>query len=186
MRAAAGPLAIGGAFIALASCPLLIHVALLAGGWAGIAPASGTARAVDIGLVAVPVTIHTVIYTALLAAFGMSLRPGRVALITVLARRMHGAIPDDMATYTRGVTWAWCGFFGAQLATSLVLFLWAPIAAWSLFVNVLDLPLIVLMFVAEHAYRMVHLRNPPRYTMSDVRRMMGHIKNMVLKQASSD
>jgi hypothetical protein len=53
-------------------------------------------------------------------------------------------------------------------------------------VNVLDLPLIMLMFVAEHAYRMVHLRNPPRYTMSDVRRMMGHIKNMVLKQASSD
>ena len=56
----------------------------------------------------------------------------------------------------------------------------------SAFVNILDLPLIVLMFVAEHAHRMVHLRNPPRYTMSDARRMMGHIKNMVLKQASSD
>ena len=186
MRAVVGPLARGGALIALAFCPLLIHVALSADGWAGIAPASGTARVVDIGLVAVPATLHTVVYTALLATFGLSLRPGRVTLVTVLARRMHGAIPDDMAAYTRGVTWTWCGFFGAQLATSLALFLWAPIAAWSLFVNVLDLPLIVLMFMAEHAYRMVHLRNPPRYTMSDARRMMGHIKNMVLKQASSD
>jgi len=164
----------------------LIHVALSDHGWAGIAPASGTARVVDIGLVAVPATLHTVVYTALLAAFGLSLRPGRVALVTVLAGKLHGAIPDDMAAYTRGVTWAWCGFFGAQLATSLALFLWAPIAAWSLFVNVLGLPLIILMFAAEHAYRMVHLRNPPRYTMSDVRRMMGHIKNMVLKQAGSD
>jgi hypothetical protein len=186
MRALAGTLARGGAFIALACCPLLIHVALSADGWAGIAPASGPGQLVDVGLVAVPGTIHTVVYTALLVTFGLSLRPGRVALVTELARRMHGSIPDDMAAYTRGVTWAWCGFFGAQLATSLALFLWAPIAAWSLFVNVLDLPLIVLMFMAEHAYRMVHLRNPPRYTMSDARRMMGHIKNMVLKQASSD
>ena len=177
---------IGGAFIALASCPLLIHLALSADGWAGIAPASGTARAVDFGLVAVPATLHTVVYTALLTTFSLSLRPGRTALVTALARRMHGAIPDDMAAYTRGVTWAWCGFFAAQLAASLALFLWAPIAAWSLFVNVLDLPLIVLMFVAEHAYRMVHLRNPPRYSMSDVRRMMGHIKSMLLSQAGSD
>jgi uncharacterized membrane protein len=164
----------------------LIHVALSAYGWTGITPTSGAARVVDIGLVAVPATLHTVVYTALLATFGLSLRPGRVALVTVLARKLHGAIPDDMAAYTRGVTWAWCGFFGAQLATSLALFLWAPISAWSLFVNVLGLPLIILMFVAEHAYRMVHLRDPPRYTMSDVRRMMGHIKNMVLKQAGSD
>lgn len=185
MRDVVGPLAKGGALIALASCPLLIHLALSANVRAEIAPASGTARVVDIGLVAVPATLHTVAYTALLAAFGLSLRPGRVALVTMLARRMHGAIPDDMAAYTRGVTWAWCGFFGAQIATSLALFLWAPIAAWSLFVNVLNLPLIMLMFVAEYAYRMIHLRNPPRYTMSEVRRMMGHIKKMVLKQADS-
>ena len=186
MRDVLGLLARAGALIALGSGPLLIHVALSAPGWTPIAPASATARVVDIGLVAVPATLHTVIYTALLAAFGLSLRRGRVALVTALARRIHGAIPDDMAAYTRGVTWVWCGFFGAQPATSLALFLWAPISAWSLFVNVLGLPLIILMFVAEHAYRMVHLRNPPRYTMSDVRRMMGHIKNMILTQAGSD
>jgi uncharacterized membrane protein len=185
VRAVAGPLAKGGILVALAFCPLLIHVALSADGWTGIAPASSTARVVDIGLIAVPATVHTVVYTSLLLAFGLSLRPGRVALITALARKMHGTIPEDMARYTRGVTWLWCGFFAAQLCTSLALFLWAPITAWSVFVNVLGLPLIILTFTAEHAYRMVHLPNPPRYTAADVRRMMGHIKDIALKQASS-
>ena len=185
MRVVAGSLAKGGVLIALASCPLLIHVALSTDGWAGIASTSNAARFVDISLVAVPATLHTVIYTALLATFGMTLRPGRDALVTALARKLHGAIPDEMETYTRSVTWAWCCFFAAQLATSLALFLWASTAAWSLFVNVLGMPLLVLMFMAEHAYRMVHLRDPPRYTISDVRRMMGYIKDIVLKHASS-
>jgi hypothetical protein len=32
---------------------------------------------------------------------------------------------------------------------------------------------------------MVHLRDPPQYTISDARRMMGYIKDIVLKRASS-
>jgi uncharacterized membrane protein len=185
VRAVAGPLARGGFLLALALCPLLIHMALSADGWAGIAAASDTAKFVDFGLIAVPVMIHTVVYTTLLLAFGLSLRRGRVALVTALARKMHGTIPDDMARYTRGVTLAWCCFFAAQLGTSLALFLWAPIAVWSLFINVLNLPLFILMFTAEHAYRMVHLPNPPRYTAADVKRMMRHIKDIALNQASS-
>jgi len=140
MRVVAGSLAKGGVLIALASCPLLIHVALSTDGWAGIASTSNAARFVDISLVAVPAALHSVIYTALLATFGMTLRPGRDALVTALARKLHGAIPDEMETYTRSVTWVWCCFFAAQLATSLALFLWASTAAWSLFVNVLDMP----------------------------------------------
>ena len=183
MRAAPGPLVKGAVLVTLASFPLAIHVALANGGWPGMGAAS--AQVVGTGLVTVSATIHTAVYTALLAAFGMSLLPGREALITALARKMHGTIPDDMAVYTRGVTWAWCGFFAAQLAISLALFLWAPVAAWSLFVNALDLPLLVLMFTAEHAYRMAHLSNPPRYTLSDVRRMMRYIKDGILQRASS-
>ncbi len=185
MRAAPGQLVKGAALIALASCPLLVHVALATGSWPGTGSSAGAAAIVDLSLVTVSASIHAVVYTALLVTFGMTLLPGRVALVTALARKMHGTIPDDMAAYTRGVTWAWCVFFAAQLATSLTLFLWAPIAAWSLFVNVLALPLLVLMFVAEHAYRMVHLPNPPRYTLSDVRRMMRYIKDGILQRASS-
>jgi uncharacterized membrane protein len=41
---------------------------------------------------------------------------------------------------------------------SLLLFAFAPLPAWSLFVNVLSLPLIVAMFVAEYIYRVLRYR----------------------------
>lgn len=173
MRLAARPLAKAAFFVVLACAPLLIHIALSASGL------------VSLGLVAASATVHALIYAALLAIFGSTLLPRRDALITALARKMYGAIPDEMAVYTRGVTWAWCGFFVAQLGTSLALFLWAPVAAWSIFVNVLNLPLLALMFAAEHAVRMVHLHNPPRHTVADVIRMIGYIKQGVSDRARS-
>ena len=99
---------------------------------------------------------HALIYAGLLAFFGGTLRPGRVDLVTGLARRLRGPLEPEMEAYTRGVTRAWCGFFAFQLAASALLLLFAPAEAWSLFVNVLDAPLIGLMFLSELAVR--HLR----------------------------
>jgi len=182
MRLSAGSLARGGGLVALGLCPVLLHLAVVAGG-ASAGPASGIDRAVDLGLVAVSAVPHTVIYATLLAAFGATLLPGRDALVTALARKMYGSLSPAMAAYTRGVTWAWCGFFTAQLATSLALFLWAPIAVWSVFVNVLNAPLFALMFAAEHACRLVFLADAPRHSPADVLRMIGYIKDGIWKRA---
>ena len=98
------------------------------------------------------------VYCALLWMFARTLAPGREALVTALARHVHGTLPDEITAYTRQVNWAWCLFFGAMALTSLLLFALAPLALWSLFVNVLSLPLIAAMFVAEYAYRVLRYR----------------------------
>jgi uncharacterized membrane protein len=141
-------------------------------------------RAVQPSLVAAAAVPHTIVYLGLLAVFGTSLLPGRDALVTALARHMHGPIRDDMAAYTRKLTWLWCGFFAAQLSASLLLLLFAPLATWSFFVNVLNLPLLVLMFVAEYALRGFGLRNPPRHGLAYMTGMAAFIREKMSKQPS--
>jgi uncharacterized membrane protein len=97
----------------------------------------------------------------LLWFFGRTLRPGRDALITRLARRVHGGLPPDMEGYTRRLTVAWCVFFAAQVAVSVLLFAFASIDAWSIFINILNVPLVVLMFIGEYFYRVVRYRDFP-------------------------
>lgn len=119
---------------------------------------------------------YAVIYSLLLAAFAATLLPGREALITKLARKLRGPLPPEIVAYTRAVTWAWCLFFAAQLLCSFALLTWAPIRVWSFFVNMLNLPLILLMFVAEYAFRLAFLRDPPRYKLSDFAPMVAYIR----------
>lgn len=91
--------------------------------------------------------------------FGRTLTPSHEALITQLARRIHGAdFTPAIATYTRQATWAWVFFFVAMALTSVLLFFAAPLESWSFFVNVLYLPLLGLMFVLEYAARRYRLR----------------------------
>jgi uncharacterized membrane protein len=91
--------------------------------------------------------------------FGRTLFPPHEALITQLARRLHRSdFTPRIASYTRRVTWAWVGFFLAMALISIVLFAAASIEAWSFFINVLYLPLLGLMFVAEYAVRRYCLR----------------------------
>jgi uncharacterized membrane protein len=98
------------------------------------------------------------VYGTLLWMFARTLAPGREALVTSLARHVHGTLPDEITAYTRQVNWAWCVFFAAMVLTSLLLFAFASLPAWSLFVNVLSLPLIAAMFVAEYVYRVLRYR----------------------------
>jgi uncharacterized membrane protein len=185
MNRSAGLVAKCAALVALGLCPMLLHVTLAAGGGTPGASAPGMARFVDGSLVAASAVPHTLIYLALFATFGITLLPRRDPFITALARKMYGAVSDEMAVYTRGVTWAWTCFFAAQPAISLLLYLSAPVYVWSLFVNVLNLPLVALMFAAEHAYRTTHLRDAPHHSLADIKRMAGYIKDIILKQASA-
>jgi uncharacterized membrane protein len=101
---------------------------------------------------------HIGVYLFLLWLFGRTLLPGREALITRVARHVHGTLPADHECYSRHVTTAWCVFFAGMALTSLLLFILAPLAVWSVFANLLNVPLVVAMFLAEYLYRI--LRHP--------------------------
>ena len=126
---------------------------------------------------------HALIYLALLGVFVASLMPGREAIITILARNVRGVLPPPVVLYTRRVTLAWCCFFTAQLLGSALLFLFAPLAAWSLFVNILNLPLVIAMFTAEYIYRQWRHAHEPPDRFSDVFRMVRQIKQAVTAHA---
>ena len=110
---------------------------------------------------------HAVIYLSLLWLFGQTLWRGKEPLVTRLARRVHGVLPPELAAYTRRVTWAWCIFFAAQIIVSALLFRFASLNAWSLFINVLNFPLLALMFIIEYAYRAMRHRGFPHSSLFD-------------------
>jgi hypothetical protein len=128
---------------------------------------------------------HWSIYTGLLLTFAMTLRPGREALLTFMARKLHGTISEEVRNYTRRVTYVWCGFFALQLATSVALFVFAPLVVWSFFVNVLDLPLVATMFLAEYLFRIHWLQNPPRHSLAAIVSMIGDVRKAREEWASS-
>lgn len=104
---------------------------------------------------------HAAIYLSLFWLFARTLKPGREPLVTTFARRVHGTLPPEMAAYTRRVTLAWCVFFIAQPLVSAALLAGTTLAAWSFFINMLNLPLLLLMFAGEYAYRIVRHRRFP-------------------------
>lgn len=109
---------------------------------------------------------HVGAYAFMLWLFGHTLFNGGDALVTRLARLIHGTLPPEIEAYTRNVTRAWCLFFAGMGLTSLLLFLFAPLALWSVFANLLNLPLIVLMFLAEYLYR---IRRYPDFSHASIR-----------------
>lgn len=110
-------------------------------------------RAARTSLAAAAALSHAALYGGLLLLFVGSLRPGRTPLVTALADRLHGPLPNAVVAYTRRVTWLWVGVFVGQLTASALLLALAPERVWSLFVNVLDLPLVGLVFALEYAWR---------------------------------
>ena len=90
-------------------------------------------------------------------AFGATLRTGQTPLVSRLAALVHGQLSPALARYTRQVTWAWTMYFSASVVASLLLFWLAPVAVWSVFANLLGLPLLILMFVAEYGVRLCAL-----------------------------
>jgi uncharacterized membrane protein len=114
---------------------------------------------------------HAAIYMGLLAVFGVSLFPGREPIVTFFARTIHGDISREIETYTRRVTWVWCGFFGLQLAGSALLLTMAPLSWWSIFVNILNLPLVAALMLGEKVTRRFWVSDPPREYLRDFLRM---------------
>jgi uncharacterized membrane protein len=86
--------------------------------------------------------------------FGISLAAGRVPLCSRIAGLIHGPLDARLARYTRQATQAWTIYFVCITCASILLFACAPIALWSVFANLLSVPLIALMFVSEYLVRL--------------------------------
>ena len=96
---------------------------------------------------------HVLMFVALGAAFGVTLRPGQEALCTRLARAVQGPLSADAERYSRAVTLAWALFCAVLVAASTLLFFLGPLDAWSVFANLLTLPLVGGMFLVEALVR---------------------------------
>lgn len=90
-------------------------------------------------------------------AFARTLRAGQQPMVSRFAAIIHGSLSPALARYTRQVTWAWTLYFAVMTTLSLLLFWLAPVSVWSAFANLLNLPLLVVMFSAEYAARLVLL-----------------------------
>ena len=115
-----------------------------------------------IGLLMVNGVSNATLNLFLLWLFGRTLLRGKVPLISQISRHINGELKPEVVEYTRHVTIAWCIFFALQVIISLLLYVFAPVAAWSFFINVLNLPLLILMFVGEKTYRTVRFPNHPK------------------------
>jgi uncharacterized membrane protein len=97
---------------------------------------------------------------ALCWLFGRTLVGGRVPLIARFALMEQPALSDELARYTRTLTWLWTLLFAACAAVSLALALSGNRDAWSLFTNLVNYLLVAALFLGELAYRRVRF---PRY-----------------------
>jgi len=160
-----------GAMLALA--PMLIGAVVLIWRWTG-APQAVLAAAAACYLLSFYWPLLTQNFTAiyllqecgfyaiLAAGFATSLQRGRVPLCTRLADKVHGPLSAQELRYTRRVTVAWLVFFLLNIALSVLLFEFASLRHWSLFVNFCSIPLVLLMFAAEYAVRRVVLPRAQR------------------------
>lgn len=129
---------------------------LLAAAFAGLVYGLLAQHQMRVGLIAVNGMWHASMNLFMLWLFARTLRQGRVPLITQVARHLDGGVaPPGMDAYTRNVTIAWSLFFAAQLLVSATLYLFAPLPVWSLFINVLNAPLLALMFGGEYMVRVL-------------------------------
>lgn len=97
---------------------------------------------------------HAGMQALLAVAFGRSLLAGQVPMVSRFAAIVHGDLSPALARYTRQVTWAWTSYFVVIATLSVLLFWLAPVAVWSVFANLLNLPLLMLMFAAEYGARL--------------------------------
>ena len=165
----------------------LVPVACVAYPWllhAAIVDAQTTSMRMALGLLnGVP---HAVINILLIGVFGRTLKGGREPLITGFARRVHGTLPADIELYTRRITLAWCVFFAAQVLVSALLFALASLETWSVFVNLLSGPLVVLMFAGEYLYRIVRFPDHAHVSIwKGVQMFVGHARGPRRTEARS-
>lgn len=100
-----------------------------------------------------------VINLALAWLFGRTLIGARVPLIARFAMLEQGTLSEELASYTRLLTWIWTLLFVAAAAVSVALALSGQRDAWSLFTNFINYVLVAALFLGEIVYRRLRFRN---------------------------
>lgn len=109
------------------------------------------------------------IYGLLLWLFGRTLLPGREAFISRMARIVFDDQSIETSDYTHKITWLWSLFFLTMLLVSLYLTLFASLEHWSLFTNIINYLLLVVLALLEYSYRLWRFRRWPSW--QSVRRL---------------
>lgn len=91
--------------------------------------------------------------------FGRTLVHGRVPLIARFALMEQGTLTEELAAYTRRLTWLWTLLFAGAALASLLLALSGSRDAWSLFTNLVNYLLVAALFLGEFAYRRLRYRS---------------------------
>ena len=91
--------------------------------------------------------------------FGRTLVAGRVPLIARFAMLEQGTLTDELAAYTRMLTWVWTLLFAGAALASVLLALSGNRDAWSMFTNLVNYLLVAALFLGEFAYRRLRFRN---------------------------
>lgn len=120
---------------------------------------------------------HAIVYFSLAWLFGHTLAKGHEPLVTSMATLVHGPLTPEMARHTRRVTWAWTLFCIGQVVLSGLLYRFASLDTWTLYITVLNLPLLGLMFVADYAARVILFPNRPQASIGEaIRAFSDHTK----------
>ncbi len=91
--------------------------------------------------------------------FARSLRPGDIPVVTRVATKIRGELPEELRIYTRQVTQYWVGILILMAGGSLLLALFASPELWSLMTNIVQYLLMGSVFVLEYAYRRWRFRH---------------------------
>lgn len=103
---------------------------------------------------------HVATNTLLGIGFGRTLAPGRTPMVTFFASLVQRQMSPALLRYTRYATLAWTVFFILMVLLSLLLFAFGSLETWSVFANLLTMPLVLAMFAGEFALRFRYL--PPQ------------------------
>lgn len=97
---------------------------------------------------------------ALAWLFGHTLAKGRTPLVSRFAElEQGGTLTEELARYTRRLTWVWTVFLLALAAISAWLATSGDRLAWSWFTNFASYALLGALYLGEFAYRRVRYRN---------------------------
>lgn len=173
--------------------PAVIGFGMLRSALGGVLPWLLAAAAVALAVVVWPTlqqnvagvyfAQHVGMNSALGLFFGHTLIGGREPLCTHFASLAHPQLSPRLLRYTRQVTVAWTAFFAVVASTSVLLFCLAPMTVWSVFANLLTLPLVAAMFVVEGAIRRVKL--PPEERLGIVATIAAYRRSMALRSGKT-
>jgi uncharacterized membrane protein len=112
------------------------------------------------------VLVFPILLNLLLAEyFHHSLVPAKEPIITRIARLERGKLPEEIARYTRQLTWAWCIFFLVIAVQLVVLAVFATMETYLLFANTLNYIFVAVFFLSEYVYRQIRF---PHYTQKPI------------------